>query len=209
MLASATRFSDDNFDDQEQAATSSRSKVRASTKKRPRTRNAKKVTLTPATAPMGERQAVTCDDWPVDITGAPLPYRPETRTWDAYPRQIGPGTFEVREWHGSGLTGKKGVRVATITVEPGIDQESARTIACLMLHAPELWRALRDENRWNLVRDTEILETFQKLTALLWAAADRPPYARAGDSEDEEVFRRQGERASAALSQRRPELTPR
>ncbi|HEY7116552.1 MAG TPA: hypothetical protein VH475_08200 [Tepidisphaeraceae bacterium] len=129
-----------------------------------------------------------------------LKYHGELRQWITPLKPIAPRTFAVHELVGDfGM----GVRIATITVDDGIDPESAARLANLMTAAPELWRELRETARWYLVKDTEQLDEFARLTEVLWDAAGRRPFEVAeADQADEPMWTRVNDETVNALAER-------
>jgi hypothetical protein len=141
---------------------------------------------------MSERTTQLTTDTP------PAPeYRPEIQSWLARPD--GDRAFAIHEEAGRGGYGP---RIATLTIDPGLDAAAAQRIATLIADAPALWQALREQNRVNLIHEAEFLGEFAEVTALLWMAAGRPPYAIPTDPPDEADYESKSRAAAGALAAR-------
>ena len=117
-------------------------------------------------------------------------YYPETRRWVSHFLPETPRTFAVHEQDES-KPDCLGAKVATVTINAVMDDDSANRLATLIEHAPEVWRDFRDLNRYLLIDgDDASLDIFASVTKLLRDAAGRPPYGPAADPADEELYRR-------------------
>jgi hypothetical protein len=140
------------------------------------------------------------------------PYHAELRRWlvmsgnnPKIPHYLGDRTFGIYEAQGEDFSYRTeqgvGPLVATLTVEPRIDIESAARMAGLVCLSPDLWRELRDQNRHRLTEDGEQLDTFARTTRLLMAAAGRPPYDVPNDCPDEVIFQQRSDATVAPAEQ--------
>jgi hypothetical protein len=118
-------------------------------------------TLPVAVPSLDDGSNSTPESTPVDPPSDPdpaQPYHAELRRWldmsvnnPKSPHYLGDRTFGIYEAQGEDFSDRMeqgvGPLVATLTVEPRIDIESAARMAGLICSSPDLWRELRDQNR--------------------------------------------------------------
>lgn len=121
-------------------------------------------------------------------------YCAETRQWMTVFPPDSPRTFHIYK-DDDKAAGNIGPRIATVTLNVAMDDESARNLASLIEHTPQLWREFRDMNRYLLIEQDDVqTDIFASTTKLLASAAGRAPYGPAIDPVDEDVCRRLSDR---------------
>jgi hypothetical protein len=120
---------------------------------------------------------------PETLLGAPtdIDYSPQLVTWTTEPflfrdGQAKPFTMTVYEQRND-RPSRGGRELFKVTFSPLFDVESANRMLSLIRHAPELWRALRERARFLVLDDSESIEEFGRVAALLHDACWKvPPY---------------------------------
>jgi hypothetical protein len=150
-------------------------------------RRATKRPATPAPPPVPnsvppEAQMCCFGAKPETLLGAPtdIDYSPQLATWTADPLlfrddQVKPLAATVYERR-SDRTGY-GHKLFTISFSPLFSVESANRMLSLIRYAPELWRVLRERARLLILDNSDEIEEFGRIAALLHDACCRvSPY---------------------------------